>query len=109
MHRLGVKWHQKLCTINIGRKLEWPLTIQLATVSGPINEGNEEEASIQGRLHPQDEEDEEIFLLGPEMAEFDAENTEVDNFVIECLMGEEGTIESEAMVDDILTTVHGEW
>ncbi|KAF9508756.1 hypothetical protein BS47DRAFT_1365747 [Hydnum rufescens UP504] len=67
---LGTKWCQKLSTIKIGQKLDWPLHIRLAAAAGDHEDGGE----IEGKVN---QEDEEFQLLGGGGLEFEAENTEV--------------------------------
>ena len=72
---LGHKWWRKLSSISIGHTLDWPLWITLRGLSRPLDGGDEDL-------------EEEIRFLVNERDEFDAENTEVDDFLVDCLAEE---------------------
>ncbi|KAF9515469.1 hypothetical protein BS47DRAFT_1360923 [Hydnum rufescens UP504] len=72
----------------LGQKLDWPLHIWLAAAAGDHEDGGE----IEGKVN---QEEEEFQLLGGGGLEFEAENTEVDDFVVECLIDEGESVENE--------------
>jgi len=88
---LGSKWYRKLNTINVGRKLDWPVEFKLVVAAMEVNDDEEDE---------EDDEDEIHFLAHHGDDELDAENTEVDDFVVDCLIQESADDERE--LEDML-------
>jgi hypothetical protein len=81
---LGKKWYRKLITINVGQKLDWPVEFKLAAAATEVDK-DESGDMVQDEVD-KDDDDDEIRFLAQGDEEFDAENTEVDDFVVDCLI-----------------------
>jgi hypothetical protein len=80
---IGGKWYRKLKTINVGGDLDWPMAIQVTGADDDDNESgtNMREAGMD---------DDDMFQSFEDIDdELDPENTEVDDFIVDCLTNSE--------------------